>query len=589
MGDAPDVKVVDLAKRCDPAISELIKNMENALPGHKRVFQKLPNHLRRRAMSYDIKKVPRKMRPAVQEQVEGAAEAKARNKPPGRHQNHFRIHGRELCLHRNEKNNWLETHLWHAKRFHIKDLWGWKIPYSPTMKGTRSMIKQTSETCTIRDISYYSVIDIIGQPELINARLTTMITPNSYLEQSLRVLFEVDLFQPEKYPNEAIGPVHIYRISADHIWCICHPLLSQQIISAFEGFQVRDFEREINVFELFGPKSTENIINALPPNDSNNALLINTVYSLKGPGTVPPGFSIAYVSSDPRTIPSDYKHPTAGEPFDIFSGINLELTESSLYKGCSELSIPHDQEFNEARSKLLFPSAEGPSGKLSVLLMQKFATTKFGSSWLLFVPFGAGAASFKSLIKQGSRAIGLEEADLIELESQKFAFPKGRPETHKGFEDWTREMNEITAENNAKPPSKRIHLDFFTFPENFFISNTHDDNSFARVEINCVRRGTPSRFAVLFMPNDDDLKSCGEICEITAKNSQRKPIGVVSDGRNSLLAGTGRGIGFVSFNEFENLPAANSLENCKHKGDAKLAMMKEQGSQYFHHVWLQLM
>ena len=116
------IKTIEFARERNKAISELVTNMENPIPSHKRSFQTLPKHLRRRAMSYDVRKIPNRMRAGVEKQVEGAAEAKARNKPGGRDANKFRSHGAEQAAHRNEKHEWLETHLWHAKRFHMQDL-----------------------------------------------------------------------------------------------------------------------------------------------------------------------------------------------------------------------------------------------------------------------------------------------------------------------------------------------------------------------------------------------------------------------------------------------------------------------------------
>ena len=114
------VKPIELAKERDPQISKMIENMENSKPSHKRLFQKLPKHLRRRAMSYDIRKVPKSMQSqTITSQVTGAAEAKARNKPSGRDPRKYRPNGTNLAVHRNENGRWLETHLWHAKRFHI--------------------------------------------------------------------------------------------------------------------------------------------------------------------------------------------------------------------------------------------------------------------------------------------------------------------------------------------------------------------------------------------------------------------------------------------------------------------------------------
>ena len=40
---------------------------------------------------------------------------------------------------RRQRNNvWMETHIWHAKRFKMDNKWGYRIPINPTQKGTRA-------------------------------------------------------------------------------------------------------------------------------------------------------------------------------------------------------------------------------------------------------------------------------------------------------------------------------------------------------------------------------------------------------------------------------------------------------------------
>jgi hypothetical protein len=101
-----------LAKEGDPQISRIVCNIENSKPTHKRLFQRLPNDLRRRAMSSDLRKVPKAMRSeSIISQTEGAATVKNRNKPHGGDRNHFLRHGIHQSAHRNEHFRWLETHL----------------------------------------------------------------------------------------------------------------------------------------------------------------------------------------------------------------------------------------------------------------------------------------------------------------------------------------------------------------------------------------------------------------------------------------------------------------------------------------------
>lgn len=49
---------------------------------------------------------------------------------------------------RRQKNKvWLETHIWHAKRFKMADKWGYKIPYQPTNKSARASYRATQHHC----------------------------------------------------------------------------------------------------------------------------------------------------------------------------------------------------------------------------------------------------------------------------------------------------------------------------------------------------------------------------------------------------------------------------------------------------------
>ncbi len=40
---------------------------------------------------------------------------------------------------------WIPTHLWHAKRFHMIENWGWRLPYAPTDKMFKALQRATTE------------------------------------------------------------------------------------------------------------------------------------------------------------------------------------------------------------------------------------------------------------------------------------------------------------------------------------------------------------------------------------------------------------------------------------------------------------
>ncbi|KAM7231356.1 hypothetical protein CapIbe_017801 [Capra ibex] len=84
------------------------------------VFQTLPQHMRRRAMSHNVKRLPRWLREIAQKEAEKAVRQK-------REHSKNKCHKARQCdinsilgfKRRQKKNKWLETHIWHAKRFHM--------------------------------------------------------------------------------------------------------------------------------------------------------------------------------------------------------------------------------------------------------------------------------------------------------------------------------------------------------------------------------------------------------------------------------------------------------------------------------------
>lgn len=40
---------------------------------------------------------------------------------------------------------WIPTALWHAKRFHVIENWGWRLPFAPTDKMFKALQRATTE------------------------------------------------------------------------------------------------------------------------------------------------------------------------------------------------------------------------------------------------------------------------------------------------------------------------------------------------------------------------------------------------------------------------------------------------------------
>ena len=69
---------------------------------------------------------------------------------------------------RQKRVRWLETHIWHAKRFHMVEKWGYRLPDKPTDKGIRAAYRYASRYASIADISYFQHFEVRGKKEDIS-------------------------------------------------------------------------------------------------------------------------------------------------------------------------------------------------------------------------------------------------------------------------------------------------------------------------------------------------------------------------------------------------------------------------------------
>ncbi|XP_002737579.1 ribonucleases P/MRP protein subunit POP1-like isoform X2 [Saccoglossus kowalevskii] len=210
------INVADFAEARATEINTMMKAMNN-ISGGRRIFQKLPRHMRRRAMSHNVKRLPRRLRARAEAEVQKHKRANKQDSGAAKRSRRHRRRPKNLFAEyerRKRKHIWLETHIWHAKRFHMSEKWGYKIPHHPNEKSVRASYRALAKHCLIQDISYYGVIEVTG--------------PQGYLLKSLAHLTNTDsgltfaslsylggkrhgttmLYQYDKYPYSAISVVN---------------------------------------------------------------------------------------------------------------------------------------------------------------------------------------------------------------------------------------------------------------------------------------------------------------------------------------------------------------------------------------------
>uniref|UniRef100_A0A6B2KZ66 Pop1 N-terminal domain-containing protein n=1 Tax=Arcella intermedia TaxID=1963864 RepID=A0A6B2KZ66_9EUKA len=157
--------------------TELIKARENEIKaltkevlsesGSKRAFQLLPRYMRRRTMSSNAYLVPSRLRAKALREIELGGTIK--NTKKRRYRKTKRILNRVRHYKKRQiTKKWLPTHLWHAKRFHMENKWGYRIARSPTNKGARAIYRAVKTESVIYDATHTAPIKLSGkQKELI--------------------------------------------------------------------------------------------------------------------------------------------------------------------------------------------------------------------------------------------------------------------------------------------------------------------------------------------------------------------------------------------------------------------------------------
>ncbi|XP_039300270.1 ribonucleases P/MRP protein subunit POP1-like [Nilaparvata lugens] len=211
--------------------------------------QKLPKHMQRRVMSHNPKRLPRKFREAhIDMQLKSGIPnvvKTPRRKYRRRPQNLLQEYNR-----RKRQFVWLETHIWHAKRFHMIEKWGYKLPNFPNDKSFRACYRACKEHCLLQDISYFSCIEIVGELDDILKGLNQLTSTECGLTFGAKCSLQgtrecsTTVFRVKEYPNGVIGTVKfMWKPPSDNskrtLWVWCHAAYHSEL-----------FDELVKVFRL---------------------------------------------------------------------------------------------------------------------------------------------------------------------------------------------------------------------------------------------------------------------------------------------------------------------------------------------------
>lgn len=247
-----DVHIMKLVSSRASEIAAMTYSIENP-EQTKLVFQKLPVHMRRRVMSHNAKRLPRRLREAHLNQMTKSG-LPPKSKRPSRR---YRRRPRNLLSEYNRRQRtkvWLETHIWHAKRFHMVEKWGYRIASYANDRCFKANYRAVANHCLMQDISYYTCIEINGPEDVLKETLKPHCNPYE-LTFAAKIYTTgtregtLMFFKRNSYPLFPIGYVHFLwkpsRSNLRTIWIWVHPSF------------LDDFLNEIKTSFKFEPDTPE--------------------------------------------------------------------------------------------------------------------------------------------------------------------------------------------------------------------------------------------------------------------------------------------------------------------------------------------
>ena len=226
--------------------------------------QQVPRRMRRRAVSHNPKRLPRRLRAAhLSQRTKSGTEPGA---APGlrRPSRRWRRRPGNLLAEYNRRQRgpgaaaWLETHIWHAKRFHMTRAWGHALPRTPTDKCWRQTYRGLVRGCVAWDCSYLQVVAARGPRAALLATLNTLTDPSagpgfSHGPGEGRVT----VYIPGQCPGGAVGEVTYIWVpgspeeAEQEVWLWCHPGHYTQFTQLLtEVMQLETVEEEVSRSEV---------------------------------------------------------------------------------------------------------------------------------------------------------------------------------------------------------------------------------------------------------------------------------------------------------------------------------------------------
>lgn len=307
--------------------------------GRKRAMQTLPHHQQRRCvcacldgvfdthfnglcgreMSTTPNKLPRHLRELGRKELEGHTPAEIA-KTHRKHRRRPRYLMEDHTL-RQKEFQWLETHIWHAKRFKMSKVWGFHIAKHPRDRSGRAAYKALKRSSILYDCSYERTLRVQGdRAALLNlfsrCTDTSVSTFGNTMFASGTRIGHAMLYHQGPASSKPIAPVRFLWRACEVILFV-HPAASgevaERLTELIRGSSdvvgvVCDFE--VVQFDLLGPRAHALAQKILRPTEQGHVW--NALGGIADAAQLPSNVVLAMRVADPRLATL---HPLTPTPF----------------------------------------------------------------------------------------------------------------------------------------------------------------------------------------------------------------------------------------------------------------------------------
>ncbi|CAN8072734.1 unnamed protein product [Agarophyton chilense] len=370
---------------------------------------------------------------------------------------------------RSKNPGWLETHIWHAKRFLMGDIAGRRVAVNCNDRGYRSAYKAAARASVIHDASYLDIIEICGDllslKKLLNAATgphSNRVTTNPVV-RGCRWVSDVVIMDGEK----AVGPSDVLwrpsrtKVSGDEnpeteerkAWLWVHPTLTDPVIQALrkyatDGTKVDTIVVPPQRFSLYGPRSGIVLASVL----CNTSIPFIHVARARSANCLPAGCVVSSEAEDPRaSFPPKRMAENAekvGRDSDSSFGVDFQTV--------SDCELWNEKEREMWTELIASGKGKAVQDRIPFIILQRRMCVAAG--YELLVPGGTGMIFWNSLMyANGARAIGTEEVKRLRMESLMEVFPEDYQDGETGYSLLQKERQKEEERYNRRPPAKRVN------------------------------------------------------------------------------------------------------------------------------------